>query len=386
MFPCLESDHCEVANDTTLVCGANAGGPLCEVCDEGYVPDKSTSDGSCKVCAQSVDGTYIGNCHRSRACFFAHCQSIPSSPLPLTERWADKYLLILCGAVLYFVYALFVVTRPKPQLQLSQFLSFILLRVNLRRARKRAIERIFQRDQAAAEKPTMSAMQVADFHALLDAGRYDDVSDMRRSIYGAYSGGLAVDSVLHSLAAGGVGGGGAHGGGEGLLAHALQNGQAEHMANMVGNRAVNAVHDALGAPEDPDEQMRSLRVGGDEVDEGGDGDGDGGAGGVMDALGEAPGVDEARGAVEGGAALIATWARTARDTLKTLIEAVASAFSPGQLKVLMGNLQINASFTVVFDIPWPSGFANFLGFMDVFKLDIFSGLSFAAPCLHSTHR
>ena len=111
------------------------------------------------------------------------------------------------------MYALFVVTRPKPQLQLSQFLSFILLRVNLRRARKRAIERIFERDQAAAEKPTMSAMQVADFHALLDAGRYDDVSDMRRSIYGAYSGGLAVDSVLHSLAAGGVGGGGAHGGG-----------------------------------------------------------------------------------------------------------------------------------------------------------------------------
>jgi hypothetical protein len=51
----------------------------------------------------------------------------------------------------------------------------------------------------------------------------------------------------------------------------------------------------------------------------------------------------------------------------------------------MGNLQINASLTVVFDIPWPPVYTQFIDFLSVFKLDVFKGLSFAAPCLHSSH-
>ena len=59
--------------------------------------------------------------------------------------------------------------------------------------------------------------------------------------------------------------------------------------------------------------------------------------------------------------------------------------SPEQLKLAMGNLQINASLTVVFAIPWPPMYTQFLEMLNVFKLDIFRGLAFAAPCLHSSH-
>ena len=59
--------------------------------------------------------------------------------------------------------------------------------------------------------------------------------------------------------------------------------------------------------------------------------------------------------------------------------------TPGQLKLLLGNLQINASLTVVFSIPWPPVHTRFINFLNVFKFDLFQGLSFMAPCLHSSH-
>ena len=97
MFPCFESAHCGAVNETMLLCGDNSGGPLCAVCNEGYVPDKATRDGSCKICAQSID-----------------------------TRWGNKYLIIAIGACAFFVYAFFVVTRPKPQLKMSTFLGSVL--------------------------------------------------------------------------------------------------------------------------------------------------------------------------------------------------------------------------------------------------------------------
>ena len=39
----------------------------------------------------------------------------------------------------------------------------------------------------------------------------------------------------------------------------------------------------------------------------------------------------------------------------------------------------------MFDIPWPPVYTQFIDFLSVFKLDVFKGLSFAAPCLHSSH-
>ena len=54
-------------------------------------------------------------------------------------------------------------------------------------------------------------------------------------------------------------------------------------------------------------------------------------------------------------------------------------------QVLMGNLQINASLNIVFDVPWPPIHTQFIAFLSIFKLDIFKGMSFAAPCLHSSH-
>ena len=48
-------------------------------------------------------------------------------------------------------------------------------------------------------------------------------------------------------------------------------------------------------------------------------------------------------------------------------------------------MQINASINVVFDIPWPQQFSAFLEFLNIFKFDFFKGLTFVAPCLHTTH-
>ena len=261
---------------------------------------------------------------------------------------------------------------------------FVLFRVNLRRARRRAIERIFERDQDAVDKPTLSPMQVTEFRALLDLGKYDETSNFRRSIYAAHSAGLATETMLGGAATG-------HNGGASMVdrlsLHAAE--QADHIAHMGSERALGAVHDALGAPEDPDEQMRGLRAGGGGDDAGGGGDdaggggddggGDDGGGGALDALDEVPGVDEAQEAlaagvdgvrdgaaaaadgVRDGVSQLQSWAQSAKGFITSAIETVSSAFSPGQMKILMGNLQINASFTVVFEIPWPSGFTTFLG-------------------------
>ena len=96
MFPCFEPAHCDAVNETMLLCGDNSGGPLCAVCNAGYVPDKATRDGSCKICAQSID-----------------------------TRWRNKYLIIAIGACAFFAYAFIVVTRPKPQLKMSTFLGCV---------------------------------------------------------------------------------------------------------------------------------------------------------------------------------------------------------------------------------------------------------------------
>ena len=324
MFPCFEPDHCTVANKTTLVCGANSGGPLCAVCNSGFVPDKSTIDGSCKVCSQSPN-----------------------------ERWANKFVIIIIGAACFFAVAFFQVTRPKPQLLMSKFLDIIIFRMNLRRARKRAIERMFERDQADGEKPTLNEMQVEDFRALIKAGRYDDVQTVRQSIYAASSAGLALETVLGGSTTGGAGIGGASSFAALLSAHGEE--QAEHLARMGGERALGVVHDLFGAPQNPDEQMRGLRAGGG---------GEGIADGVM--------LGEARDAVVAGAAgardvmsVLMTFFQDAKEMLLFVIETASEAISPGQLKVLMGNLQINASFTVVFEIPWPKGFTNLLGYMNM---------------------
>ena len=64
---------------------------------------------------------------------------------------------------------------------------------------------------------------------------------------------------------------------------------------------------------------------------------------------------------------------------------LAGLFSPEQLKILAGNLQINASLTVVFEVPWPPIHLRYLGVLNIFKLDLFKGLALAAPCVHASH-
>ena len=64
---------------------------------------------------------------------------------------------------------------------------------------------------------------------------------------------------------------------------------------------------------------------------------------------------------------------------------VQGVISTSQLKILMGNLQINASLSVVFSIPWPPLHVRFINLMSIFKFDMFKFLAFASPCLHSNH-
>jgi hypothetical protein len=92
----------------------------------------------------------------------------------------------------------------------------------------------------------------------------------------------------------------------------------------------------------------------------------------------------------GGESLVAQMREQARaagcvTTVARLLGRATRMVSMGQLKIVMGNLQINASLTVVFSIPWPPVHVRFINALNVFKLDIFKGLAFAAPCLTSNH-
>jgi hypothetical protein len=327
VYACLNPNACEVRNDTNLECPDNAGGALCGICNEGYVPDVGSERGACKIC--------------------------PSS---MAMRWTNKAMMIVAGGIFFFIIAMIVMILPAPHLKIDKFLTAVHVRIIVRRVRKKLLLQIHERERNDPHHQITRNYSEKYTHCVRQ-GKLDTVVSMRqehaqhlelqRIGQGATAAGMALASLTAST------GGGAGGGSENVV-HAL--GQVEHMAeDILGDAGAEAL---------------------------GETDVDGAAGlmGAIDTLRE-------QGGGEGGEiseTLSSLWS-TIRDNGHEYIEEVRGFLDPNQLKIMMGNLQINASVTVVFEIPWPPIHTQFIGFLSIFKLDLFKGLAFAAPCLHSNH-
>jgi hypothetical protein len=254
-------------------------------------------------------------------------------------------MVLLCGALGFLALALVMVTRPAPSLKIDKFLTAVHVRMTIRRARKRALRRMHIRERDAPDS-TISRAESKRYCSLLKAGKLEEVTALRRTAQAAHSAGNALGVVGAVMGADCVN----------AIATTLEH-AAGHGIDQASHNAETAVEDALR-----------------------------GAIGEQDIAGETGGGFALQNLAGGGAnAGISSARGAACGTVVQLLSQVNDLFNPGQFKILMGNLQINASLTVVFSIPWPPIHTQFIELLNVFKLDVFKGLSFAAPCLHSTH-
>ena len=304
------------------------------------VPDADAADGRCTACSSSA-----------------------------AARWGGKAVLLGCAALVLFLIALVVFTRPAPKLKIDKFLGVLNMRRLARRVRKRILRRLNERDYGARDTALRTAVSVK-CDALLDRNEFDAVVALRRAAMAAMAASAAAATTSASL------GGGDAAGLLTTLEHAAGHAGEQVLAS-AEDRATAWLNEFLDAPD----VDSSLSVGGvrrtSVLAEGAAATARAAAGIFGDAGGESV-VAELRDQARGGATgCVATVAR--------LLEQATRMVSTGQLKIVMGNLQINASLTVVFSIPWPPMHVRFINVLNVFKLDIFKGLAFASPCLHSNH-
>ena len=267
------------------------------------------------------------------------CKQCESSD---SERWSSKALMLGLVAAFFFLVGLVVITRPAPALKIDPLLVKLNIRRILLRARKRTLRKLHDRDQSAPQ-PVMGAATSARFIELLNSNRVDECASLRRAACAAAAAGAAASTMSATASAFGAT----------LVDVGDDVGSGRNEAREMIARHMSArLHDVLGV-EDVDGAMAQ---------------------------------DGAHVHFAGASASAAGMATGAlRKQIESLVKQISSMFSSEQLKIAMGNLQINASLTVVFAIPWPPLHTKFLGMLNIFKFDLFKGLSFAAPCLHSSH-
>ena len=329
-----------------LQCPAFARGPLCAVCEPRYVPDSSASDGSCKECNTNASG-----------------------------RWQYKIITVLLAGLVFLLVSLVVVTMPAPSLKIDSFLRTVNVRRIIRRVRKKylliSIEKeAKKRRESGGHLAPLTAKKVRRFSTMVEQGHFDEAVQFRRAGFVASTAGVAAASLASPAVAGAARGARA----------LLRSGIVDEVGDQIGHTADETIGDAFR---------------GDAADVGAQGLGE-----TIDESGAqlAEGIvgTRALGAISNFAADgIENVQRTAAEAAFAAIQAKKNALhaydqlrallSVDQVKLLIGNLQINASLGVVFDIPWPYSFKQLTNFFSVFKLDLFSGLSIVLPCVHSTH-
>ena len=329
---CLNPDSCTVVideNTTTaslgLSCPENAGGALCAICFDGFVPNSDEEDGACKECASSD-----------------------------ADQWILKMVgFSLCG-FLFFLVALFTATRPKPTLAIDKFLGFVRVRIFARRLRRRIFTKLMDDDGLPATH---------EDRVRLREGLFDEIAASRCSARAALSAGAALQVAVES---------GVH--------HVVIDGAA-----LATDEALGALEEYIG---NPDIEGDMLEMNGDQTSSIAKSVvGIGGADEQAIAVGaeaQAAAVDAAKTAVDAAKSSAATL-RGVSQTILSVIRTILAQFPAGQLKILIANLQINASFPAILNVPWPSGYSRFLAYLSLFKLDIFKPISFSIPCMHSTH-
>ena len=309
--------------------------------------------GACRVynnsavsCAEHTSGPLCAVCEEGHvpdaSALDGRCKVCESS---MAERWAGKVFTFACGALLFFFVSVIVLMRPAPKLKIDPLLTQLNVRRIVRRFRKRALRRLTTRGAV------LDANTCAQCIALLDKNQLDAVVELRRTTFAALAAGNASTAVSASMGLNG----------EVALAYTAVL-VGEQIAQTAVEGADRAMEDVMGAP-DVDGSLDPAS-------------GSSQSGAVVNAV-----------ATSGVVAQLRSCGFVAQltNTVAHFMEDVSGLISAGQLKIAMGNLQINASLTVVFTIPWPPMHVKFIRFLSVFKLDLFKGLAFAAPCLHSSH-
>jgi hypothetical protein len=323
VFACLNPKACSVFNETLIKCAEHAAGPLCAVCEEGFVPDAAAVDGRCKECESSI-----------------------------VERWVGKSALLSICALIFFIIGFFVISRPAPKLKIDWLLTQLNVRRIFRRYRKRVLHRLVERDHSIADNGVDDEAR-AQCAKLLNENKLVVAAHVHHTLLATHSAGLAATSVGAS-----TGAGAAATKVKDVVRHtveqALHTGE-DHVADEIETMLV-----------DTDGSLRSDGVRRNSLD--------------FDAVGNG-----ARAIIGDGSSPKSCFTDFVAQVRRTGATLASLLMTPGQLKILLGSLQINASLTVVFDIPWPPVHIRFINFLSVFKLDLFKGLSFMAPCLHSSH-
>ena len=185
IFQCLNPLACEVRNNTNLVCPDNAGGALCGICNEGFVPDAGSEEGACKMC----DTT-------------------------LTIRWANKALLVIIMGAAFFIIAFIVMMLPAPRLKIDTFLTTVYVRIILRRFRTKILRQMHEREREDPDFHITRDLSVK-YLGYLNSGNFEAVVQMRaehaenrelqRLAIAAQSAGNAAATVSMSTG-GGLGG------------------------------------------------------------------------------------------------------------------------------------------------------------------------------------
>jgi len=172
VYPCLNPSSCSTVNNTIVECAANAMGPMCAVCEEGYVPDTEASDGRCKP-----------------------CESTP------VERWLSKFALLACAAAVFFTMGLIVLSRPAPSMKIDALLRVLHARRIFRRFRKRTLRRMIEAERSAADTGISDAYYARCIQ-LLDDDNIDATALLysRRDASAAHAVGLAAATASTSMA------------------------------------------------------------------------------------------------------------------------------------------------------------------------------------------
>jgi hypothetical protein len=275
----------------------------------------------------------------------------------MTERWLGKVGLLGIGALVFFIIGLVVLTRPAPKLKIDALLTILNVRLVVRRLRRRVLRRMVAHDHAIPDNGINDEVH-ARCVQLLDENKIHSMVEFRRAAASARAAGLVAAPVSAS-----VGGTGA--GAIATMVAAAAGNLGDQVLHTGEERVTDALNEAIGSP-DVDGSMEVSGVRRNSL--------------VFDGLGTG-----ARALVGDGNSAQSCFSNFVAQVRGVVAVIAPLLISPGQLKLVLGNLQINASLTVVFSIPWPPVHVRFINFLSVFKLDLFKGLSFAAPCLHASH-
>ena len=299
VFPCLNPEACTVVNNTIVVCASHSTGPLCAVCEDGYVPDASAVDGSCKTCDSS-----------------------------LSERWLSKSAILSIGAVIFFFIGLYVISRPAPKLKIDWLLMKLNTRRIVRRLRKRGLHRMVEREHAVADNGVSDEVR-AQCVKLLNENKVDAMVEFRRGVFAAEAAGLAAASLrLGTLTSS-----------RGAPGRANVDATAANVVDAARHIEDDAIHRGEDRVTGDATDALTNMIGAPDVD------------GSLDTEGmrrnslvfEGVGIGARALVGSGNASCFTDFVAQVRWRVAALVDALL--MSPGQIKLVLGNLQINASLT-----------------------------------------